>query len=94
MSELITFFLIWISFNLLVAALIWRRVIVMPRGSDRAVKLLRVVDHASNTSHALNCILKISTDGCDAKAASDLLLQPCGLNVSRISVANLYIPMC
>jgi hypothetical protein len=36
MSELITILLVWISFNLLFAALIWR---FMPRGSDRVVGL-------------------------------------------------------
>jgi hypothetical protein len=45
MSELVTSLPFWISFKLLFAALfIWRRVIAMPRGSNRIVRL-RVIDH-------------------------------------------------
>lgn len=48
MSEFVTVFLIWISFNLLFAALlIWRRVIVMPRRSDRVARSLRMIDHTT-----------------------------------------------
>jgi hypothetical protein len=49
MSVFLNILLIWISFNLLFAALlIWRRVIVMPRGSNRVSwSLLRVVDHTA-----------------------------------------------
>jgi hypothetical protein len=49
MSVFMSILLIWISFNLLFAAqLIWRRVIVMPRGSNRvSPRLLRVIDHTA-----------------------------------------------
>jgi hypothetical protein len=48
MSEFIPILLVWISSNLLFAALlVWRRVVVMPRGSNRIVRL-RVVDHVAS----------------------------------------------
>jgi hypothetical protein len=52
MSELVTVLLFWISFDLLLAALfIWRRVIAMPRGSNRIVGL-RVIDYTAWTRAA------------------------------------------